>query len=202
MTYYVPQQFGQIIHHIGLTGDPEDMAVTLGWKSVDLVPDLDAIANGVHDAFTALWAARGSDQYTVRSTTLTWQGGVPPDPVQIAEHVEAVAGGQASATLPQNSAMLVHKNTGFGGRFNKGRLYLPGAFESQVNAVGLIDAVSQGTWNSALATLFAAYNAVAGLAEIYLLHNPRPDDLLPDPTPISSLVIDPIIATQRRRLRP
>lgn len=201
MTYYIPAGSGQIVHHIALTGDPEEMAVTLGWISDLSVIDLDAVANGVHDAFTTLWAARGSDQYTVNHTTVTLVTVTGEEPL-IADHVEAVAGGQASNVLPQNTAMLIHKNTGLGGRYNKGRMYFPGAFESQVSNVGLIDSTSQAAWNTALASLLTAYNAVSGVEAVGLLHNPRAADLTPGVTEITSLVIDPIVATQRRRLRP
>lgn len=201
MPFYIPGGFGQIVHHFALVGDPEEMAVTLGWSADVGTVNLAAAANDAHDAMGVLWAARGASAYTLNHTTLTLVPAIDEEPF-IVDHFEPVVGGQASTVLPQNSAYLVHKTTGLGGRFNKGRFYLPGVFESQADNKGLLDGPSLTTWNTALGTLLTSYLASAQIADIVLLHNPRPADATPDPTSITTLVMDQIIATQRRRLRP
>lgn len=200
VTYYIPGGYGQVIHRLGLTGDPDDMFVTLGWSADSALPDLAVAADSLHDAFKAFWVAKGSDQYTLKSTKVTYVE-VTGDPPAEIEHVESAVGTVSSNVFPQNTAFLVHKNTGLGGRHNKGRWYLPGAFESLVSPTGVVDATYLAGYNTSLATLRDAYYAATEVLAVVLLHNPRTADPTPAPTNLLSLTLDPVVATQRRRLR-
>lgn len=105
------------------------------------------------------------------------------------------SGGQAP--VPINSALLVTKNTALGGRRNKGRMYVPPFLpgESQVDANGNLAAGVQ-------ATLQGQFDVATDgdLADDigYLLYHQTGD---PTPTAITSLVVNNLIATQRRRMR-
>jgi hypothetical protein len=108
-------------------------------------------------------------------------------------------------TLPQNSAHLVRKNTTAGGRRNRGRFYLPGVNEGGVNDVGVLDQSQITATNTALTNFLAECFIPAELFEgmvvlhSYLAGTPSGEQMAP--TPVASLVCQPVIATQRRRLR-
>lgn len=100
-------------------------------------------------------------------------------------------GGNAA---PPNIAGLVHKNTSLGGRQGRGRLFVPGLAEAFLAQDGLITSEYSGL----LQTLFT------GLGGSMILNSLPPMLLHADalsPTAIDTLTVDPMVATQRRRLR-
>lgn len=109
----------------------------------------------------------------------------------------SLVGNQATASAGPNTAALIHKQTAFGGRAGRGRMYLPGIPENSIENNG---ALSSG--------YFTAWDTVWDALRIGLASVDLPMVLLHDagspittPTPITSLVLDPTTATQRRRLR-
>ncbi len=92
----------------------------------------------------------------VLSTGVVWIGATGRDlTTQFGEvaYRPAPAGGTGAVlgeAMPANTAYLIQKLTGFAGRANRGRMYLPGVPESAVNG---------GTGNIAAATLTALQNA-------------------------------------------
>lgn len=105
-------------------------------------------------------------------------------------------GTAGTTTASPNVAYLIKKVTALGGRFNRGRLFMPGVMEANVGANGNIDsgtvtALTDG-WNDLMTQL------IAGDATPVILHGTAP---LPIPTNITEFVCDPVAATQRRRLR-
>lgn len=119
-----------------------------------------------------------------------------------------VAGTGTGARLPQNCAALVTKNTGLGGRQFKGRCYVPGVLqEDQVSATGAIVPAFVVTLQAAAQAWFdgLAFGAQGSVpltpTPMHLLHSPPLVGPTPAPTPVLALVVDAVIATQRRRLR-
>jgi hypothetical protein len=113
--------------------------------------------------------------------------------------------GQAatSTTIPQNSAYLIRKSTGVGGRRNQGRFYFPGVLENSVNDQGVIDASQIAGQNTAFANFLAEFDTNPTFRGMFIMHSYPPGTngpLLP-PTKVTSLICQPVIATQRRRLR-
>jgi hypothetical protein len=104
-----------------------------------------------------------------------------------------VNGNQASP----NTSYLVHKNTDDGGRAGRGRFFLPGVPDSLINPSGTIVSASISAINTSLATFLAALIAEDVIPVV--LHNVGSP--LSSPSPIESLVVDAVAATQRRRLR-
>lgn len=100
-------------------------------------------------------------------------------------------GGQAA---PPNIALLVKKNTPLGGRHGRGRLYVPGMAEFNLDQNGLVNSTVLGLAQDFFTTWAGAM--VLAAKPFHLLHS----DTL-SPTAISSLVVDGKFATQRRRLR-
>lgn len=200
MGYYLPDGYGQIIHKIVLSGDPEPMYATIGFVADSVGEDPAVIAAGVHTAWKTLVSSKFQTNYSTPSTEVRYKSSAGPD-LLVAEAVSTQAGGGAGATLPQNCAYMVRKNTGLGGAKNKGRMYFPGCVESVVNTLGQVDSAEITSWNSALATYKTSVEAATGVLQLMLLHNITVENPVPFPTQITSLTLDAVIATQRRRLR-
>lgn len=104
-------------------------------------------------------------------------------------------GGGVSAS-PQN-AWLVHKVTTLGGRAGRGRMYIPGVQESEVDPSG---AMSSGFVSGAQTAVdgFLSDLGTALLIPVVLHGAGSP---LTTPTTIIGLTVDSHVATQRRRNR-
>lgn len=112
---------------------------------------------------------------------------------------EGVAGAGGGSGLVPNTAYLFRKQTAFAGRGQRGRLYLPGCDETSVDADGRVTEGKQG----GLQTAMNAFLAIMGGLDVEptLLHT-QPEEGSPlDPTPINAITVQPLVATQRRRLR-
>jgi hypothetical protein len=202
----LPAGFGEGFFRLRITSDPNEMANTIGFDfaTEPTVANVNAImaAYGTRimplltnvtslDGVHMLYQADANNQLAVDSTNAVVPG--------------TYAG--TTAILPPNSAYLVRKKTLFAGKRNRGRWYVPGVQDADVNEVGVLLAARITAWQSALNGLFtdlATFTPViihsvlceAGDAS----HTgPHSDTPLP-PTPITNFEIDNIIATQRRRL--
>lgn len=103
-------------------------------------------------------------------------------------------GSLTGAACTPNVSFLIRKRTGLAGRKYRGRWYLPGVVETDVDAAGLISSTRQ----NALQLAVNAFKTDMGAAthELVLLHS---DATVP--TAITSLPVEQQVATQRRRLR-
>lgn len=112
--------------------------------------------------------------------------------------VSATAVGTATGeSVPPNVAGLIRKNTGFGGRTGRGRMYLPGLPDNQVQEDGDLTP----TWLTSLETVFGDFyvNLLAANCPPVLLH--APGSPVGAPMPLTGFTVDPKVATQRGRLR-
>jgi hypothetical protein len=106
-------------------------------------------------------------------------------------------GAESGAATPPNVSLLVHKQTALGGRAGRGRMYIPGWPEADIDA--------GGNWGAGWVTgragdLTSWLNALdAGSAPAVLLH--QPGSPIAVPTPSTALAPQAIAATQRQRLR-
>lgn len=197
---YIPVGSGQYKHRFTLTGDPESMFVIAGFRSDDGDPGpLGDVAAGLHNAMATIWSGFGAAAYTLQETTLVFNNAGTEFEVS---YVDPTSGGNNVTVVPQNTAYLVHKRTGLTGHRNRGRFYLPGVIESVVDNKGLVDGATVAAWNTALTGYLSDVAAVGGILGMSLLHTPSDDVPTPADTLINGLSLDPIVATQRRRLRP
>lgn len=104
-----------------------------------------------------------------------------------------------TAALQQTPAAsyLVHKNTADGGHAGRGRLYVPGVPEEDINTDGLLESGRASAVTTAFASILASANGDGCIPVV--LH--AEDSPLSTPSPITSFSCDARIATQRRRLR-
>lgn len=190
----IPPGFVEARHEFAIPGDAGPAYLIVGYANeVSVSPiEPDALASYVHTALgTTILPILSSEVSLVATDVVVGQDG---DPL-VGRVVETwVGGGSASVASPQVAA-LVSKRTGLGGRRNRGRLYLPGVVETSVDGGGYLT----GTFATDLATAVGNWldETVDVEMPMVLLHGSAPSD----PTPITSLVLSPKVATQRRRLR-
>lgn len=115
-----------------------------------------------------------------------------------AELAFPLAGTGGTNATPPNTAFLVRKNTAFGGRAARGRMYLPGVREGSITDAGQIDGALVSALQADLDSFFGKMDADD--LPLMLLHAPA-TTLFDDPLPITSLSLQGYVATQRRRLR-
>lgn len=110
-----------------------------------------------------------------------------------------VNGSSTTDPNPPNVSILVRKNTVIPGRPNKGRLYIPSPPDNKVDAIGNLDTTfvsdAQGIMDGFLAAVEAAGTTPPG--QMVILHS---NAGLPATT-VTGLSVQPMVATQRRRLR-
>jgi hypothetical protein len=110
----------------------------------------------------------------------------------------ATLGSRAGLSTPPNISVLIEKNTLGLGRKNRGRMYMPcvlGA-TTEVAESGIIDTTRHTALQAAADAWYGALSG-AGLG-LVILHS---DAFASTPTNVVNLTVDPLIATQRRRLR-
>lgn len=207
MSLVIPFGFAQAKFRFRLSSDPEEAITTCG-LDVAGAPDPtdpDAIALSAATAWITSYPS------TLLFTAWTFVGvdialgQADDDPDVVGSVVVNQVGTKVAGALPQNCASLVHKRSSLGGQRGRGRFYLPSGYltESEVDGGGLIFGSTLTGLQTAAGSLLASF--VAEDLEAVLLHAvstaPVPSPT-PDPSAITSLEQDPIIATQRRRLRP
>lgn len=214
---YVPENIAIGSLRWSLSGDSQEMVVTLGLQSTRVTFDAEIMAEDLRVAAEATGSIVGAasgmyDQWTFVGTTvrLMTSGGF-----LTGEDVVETVGTASGETLPQNSAILVKKNTGLGGKHFRGRMYLPmyGVLEDNVSNSGRISSGDVSSLQGRMNTFLAALDTNELIP--LLLHYPFQEqvdpptdpptyvvtDPEPDPTIITGFSVQPVIATQRRRLR-
>lgn len=108
----------------------------------------------------------------------------------------ASSGGVASAAASPQVAILGHKNTGSIGRKFRGRMFIMGFPESQLDSTGgLLTNTALTNWQTAINAAVTAW--VTNNVSPVILHR---DTSVP-PTVVGSITIEQNVATQRRRNR-
>lgn len=193
---YVPPGFAQCNFRMLLSGDPEPMMVTWGIKFDDiLTADFTEIANDLKDVFYAEWGDRIPSSYSLQGVTMYVKTG--DGPVVYESTGGSTAFPNAAAAVPQNVAYLIKKQTARSGRQGRGRMYIPGVSDSNVDEKGSISSENVGFLQATATAFLTGVNAVAGVEHSVLLHTSN----LEVPDVITGLVADSRVATQRRRLR-
>lgn len=197
MSVIIPPGFGQVAFRFSLTGDPEVMITTMGY-------DLNAVtgqslADSLRTGFSAAAAFPAANilaGYTFLGVKVAvGQDGGPP---VVFEAPANVVGTNSGPALPQNVSFLLRKVTALGGRRGRGRSYWPPAFlgEDSLSSIGMMSEAQRSVIEDRMV------NATAGPAgvSLVLLHGPQVGPPTA-PTPITDLILDALVATQRRRLR-
>jgi hypothetical protein len=107
------------------------------------------------------------------------------------------AGGGGNPGISPQVAVLIHKTTLFGGHAGRGRMFAPGAMESDVGNNGVLDSGTLGAWQTSVDGLLSDLGTA--LLIPVLLHGAGSP--LSTPSTITDFTVDSTVATQRRRLR-
>nr|CRY97808.1 hypothetical protein [uncultured prokaryote] len=187
----IPEDYAQVNIIFGGTACPTGAQITFGVLAavVSNPSDIgDAVVTAGQDAsFKSLIASEATiDSVLVKvgpndtgpAATVTW----------------GETGNLSSGAGNPSSSLLVHKNTGLGGRHGAGRFYVPALPEAYILPSGQLD----GALVTAAQGIIDSFFDKLGVAEIemFLLHGDATT-----PTLVTSLVVEGQVANQRRRNR-
>lgn len=198
MPVIIPPGFAHVAHITTLDTDVEEMVTTYGVGLSDS-PNPNELAEDLHTAwgnFIVVPLYGDTYQLTRTEVRIGQDGGEPIQGV----HSAIVSGVGTGARLPQNCAVLVQKRSASGGRANRGRMYVPGTLgEASVSDAGAISPSNLTGQQDAFTDLFEALDTGFGsfVTGMVVLHSSALA-----PTPVTSLIVQALISTQRRRLRP
>jgi hypothetical protein len=205
----VPADHAEVIYRMTCAGDPEEMLVTLGVAENFGETFTQTAAEQFATIFQTTILTSMSNQYTFRGVHVR----VGPDGLgQVLVVERAVLGSSVASPVPPNTAVLIAKQTGLGGRRNRGRAYIPGIDEALVDPAGNLTPGALTAFQTDATAWLAETAAMAEVSEVVIFHS-TPDKqevpggpLVPQPaiapTAVTSMVVRPKVATQRRRLRP
>jgi hypothetical protein len=184
---------------------PQGAAITFGGQDI-------GVDSAPHDLALAINTAWATNLDPVNNSEVTYLGcRVKKGPMEDGPFATASvtnAGQVASAMPPPNVCYLVRKHTALGGKIGSGRMYVPGLAEPDVDSAGNVQASKvttfQNAWSAFLAALATANQPMA-LLHTFGTYEKKDGTVVTvparEPTLVSSLVVDPRCATQRRRLR-
>lgn len=187
MTLVIPEGFAQFEFVHTVSGVSEQAMCTFGAELVDPFDIAQVLA--VRDIWQSRIMPFLSDTVTLREVRARVDAGV------IGTVSSTTAGGSASAAATPQVCYLVNKATGVPGRAHRGRLYLPGVTEGQVLPSGGIVSTFVTAMNTTLGLLLG--DLVTAFSDMHLLHSSE----AVTPTPVTSLTLSSLCATQRGRLR-
>jgi len=122
------------------------------------------------------------------------------DPLSV-EGTVTFSTGAGGASLPSNCAVLFKKTSATGGRKGRGRFYLPWSVaDSGVNDIGQIDPGDVPEYQALADSFLEDLASDSPPAPMVILHDSEGAGIEPSPSVVLALTVDPLIATQRRRL--
>jgi hypothetical protein len=186
----IPNGFGQVNLKFGGAGWPNKGEVTFGIERPSATAPED-MADIVQSWWDTYLKVRTPTSITLESILVKWG---PNSTGAFAEVGYGTVGDGSVEDVPPNVAMLIQKVTGSGGRANRGRMYYPVA-EDQIAGGGALESAEVTAGNTAFNNFRSALEAAD--APLVILHATG----VAAPTPVLSLVVQSVTATQRRRLR-
>ncbi len=202
MPITVPIGHGLFAHELRLQGDSESMYITGALEMGDTSEEsVSGIATVLHNAARQLVIGACVGTTSAVSTTLKVKL-AEPDTYRIGVAVGVNSGGLSGVGLPNNTAYLVKKLTGLGGKTNQGRFFLPGVPASIVDAAGKIPQENLNGVQGVVNAYFNAVNAPVNVIRFVLLHGTRATAVPGGPpTTVNGLALQNQVATQRQRMR-
>jgi hypothetical protein len=168
-----------------------------GWTAS--INDMVLIAAGfLKDCLPSDWAIQGGFGLVGR---WSGSGAVLPPAQYLSTNAPVVGTRGPGGSAVQNTAVLVHKTVPYG---RTGRMFLPGVSEAAVSPNGALDGSELTLWQTAV--------HAAGLGLVTYMDDPTSNflamqsqfaagDVYTTTKPVNDLVVDGVVATQRRRLR-
>lgn len=203
MARVIPPGYAEVSQELRRSGYPRSAYVTYGIKVRGTVGVNLTLAEQAYEAFTLpMRNYMDSDVVFGRCRVVIGQDAAEP----LVDEFAGQLNGQASRESPPPAiAILVTKNTGVGGRRNRGRMFIPWyAPEGSISEVGTLTTGVISNIQSNVNDMLLALQGFDADPEIpswdlldgmVLLHGPG----LGAPTPVTSLTVSPTVSTQRRR---
>lgn len=191
-----PAGFADCSYEFRQTGLTRPAYVTFGCDPVDTDPAL--IAGNLQAAFAAAGSWKTILDSSVTMTAIRVSLGTDGSADLVTVLNTSQVGAQVAFTTPPNVAILIHKSTSRGGRRGRGRMYVPWCVQgTNIDEAGQIAAGVITSTNAAFLAWRLAL--IANNCPLVLLHGPGKTPVVA-PDPVSTLLVDRLIATQRRRL--
>lgn len=195
MALIIPNGFVQISLPITHAGLARQAFITYGAE----VGSLGASPGELDEHLDAWMAEITSDSNLIMGPVLGRFGVAAGEPLAMTG-TSSANGGSAANRLPSNAAVLVVKQTARGGRRGRGRMYVPWrAEEANVDELGVIDAGNVTGMGAEFDAFLSALET--GSRSMVLLHDADGVTAPGSPDVVTRLLVQPVIATQRRRLR-
>lgn len=196
MGVVIPLNEAQIGLEFACSGIVRPMVITFGVRPDTPGTPATTIATAIRDLYigsTLGTAAAFSSAYTWRGVRVQKQTTAGIESAFLATNV---VGSVLPNVMPPNVAVLISKNSGLGGRDNRGRMYWPPmAFnETVISNAGVISTAELNAEQTKWTNLFTAM--LAGDYPMVIFHSDGSPSTL-----VSGVVLSNIVATQRRRLR-
>jgi len=188
----IPEGFSQVTHVFSGAAVPLGAVVTYGVENEDDT-DPGTLAAAAHSIWSNNMLAFQSDSITLASTIV--KNG-PNDIGPTGEVSDPQDGTNPNAGCTPNVSYLVQKSTSVGGRIGRGRMYIPGVPESDVDTSGALDGTRYTVIQGHIQDFYDDWLASA-VHQMVLLHTSSAHD----PYRLAALSLSDRVATQRRRLR-
>lgn len=202
----IPNGFGAVSLRIQTPAAGGPAFITWGIRS-DLGDDPSVITDAVRDAIdvafgqSLTWDAHFTEDYNPDQVQVLYRSSTG-DLFSFVANTTVPTGIPFEPEAPQVAA-LVKKSTSFAGRQFRGRMFVPGIAQGAVDADGTLTAGAvtgiQGLFDSNPNSLLQQHATKD--VPMVLLHNDPLVGVAPAPTTLDNLFVEPLVATQRRRLR-
>jgi len=200
----IPEGFGHATASFRCNGVQNPMCITWGFSHVlrelEGSDNPNVIAQALHvsmysPATAPFQPAFVSSAYTLVNTDVVM---MQDGELKQGSWIQPRVGTSGFPCPPPNCAHLVRKKTGRSGKQHRGRMYVPACLapESTINDAGVWDAeisfaTHAGHFQSWLDDMYSKF------LPMVILHN----DPAEPPTPVTTLQLQQLLATQRRRMR-
>lgn len=201
MPLIIPPGFGSAFFELVGSPGTSPYGVTLGVDLSTAGGDFVGAANSLFAAYADSWMPATNDDLTLERVILTvgQDGGGQPS---VTSDLGGVPGSKTTTASPTAMSLIVRKNTAQLGRRGRGRMFIPGVLDP--DAVAEDGSLSSGdviTYNGIAADFYERV-ATPGAGPFLdlppvLFHGSAPSD----PTPISSLSVQPLVGWIRGRIR-
>lgn len=196
MGVLIPVNYAMVALKFSVTGGRAPMFTTFGVNAG--TNDAEEVALAVDDAVVdSSWFIAAAMFISYRLDSIVVTRMTSTGPLGFEHTVNRQGTIPTSLPTPNNCALLVRKVTSRGGRRGRGRMFVPPCSISDANVdgvgvIGTTQLVDQGT-KAGNFKLALATNGVP----MFLLHS-HPDDA---PDEVTSLSVQQLMATQRKRMR-
>lgn len=191
---FIPEGYANIEYELEIPGDAGPALVVFGVGPVTAF-NASEVATIVADALNNAGSFREFHSTNVIGRKVTARRAIGGGDIAIAELSVNNPGALGGAVAPPQVATLIGKSTGLAGRANRGRMYVPGVLDADVNDDGTFTTVRLNGLQAAANTFLGDLDTLE--VPMVILHNDPADT----PTTVNQLNVSAKVATQRRRLR-